>query len=95
MLYAHLNKFVDLNKPLHPVVEQQILDYTEFVERSKFFSAFPTMNENEEYTYTQTEWIIALKDSILPWTASVKKQSDQESGQTLSLIERWKKANKE
>ena len=92
MLCAHVNHYIDVTKPIHPIAEELILRYTSINEKTKFLSASPQINEEGELLYNSAQWIIQLRDCILPRT--IKTDNSSENTKQTDLITQWKRINK-
>ena len=57
-LYAHLHKFIDITKDIHPVIEHTIFNYIESTENLKTLAGYPLIDsEKDELYYVNKEWI--------------------------------------
>lgn len=98
MLYAHLNKFIDLNKDIDPNIEHVILNYIESIEIFRTVSAYPlvaesTGQESDQIYLPNKEWIKPVTSCILPWLTD---KSDETQTQLAAddKIARWRAINK-
>jgi hypothetical protein len=90
MLSAHLNHYINITQPIHPVAEELILRYTSISEKLKFASASPQTSPEGELLYNSAEWIMQLKDCILPRATNAQKVSTPTAD---DRIAQWMKLN--
>lgn len=97
-LYAHLNKYIDIRKPIHPVIEDNILLYVECLQHARFLPATESMDDTGAMHYISCDWINAQKDCILTWykpaddhTSSSSNTAVKDEG--LAKYEQWKRIN--
>ena len=95
-LCAHLNKYLDITKEIHPIAEELVLRYTEASEYLRIAMLTPMLDESGEHLqYNTAQWINQLRDCILPKvqkSQSIEKHDQSETG-TISKIDQWKRLN--
>lgn len=86
MLYAHVNKFIDLTKPVHPLAEELILRHVEVMLELEFAKLYPVHDDDNIY-YVHADWLNALKSCILHIEKTPKVDEFAQK------VELWKKLN--
>ena len=98
MLYAHLHKYIDTHKPIHPVIEELIFRYITAKEELSISNISPTLDEQGDLLYISEKWITQQKGYILPIHKDTIKELDtskDEQSSENALIKQWKILNKQ
>lgn len=90
-LHAHINKTIDLNKPIHPLAEALIFRHTEAMLELELAKLYPLYDDTNIYNI-HVDWINNLKSCILHVDNS--NTNKDQSSDLDSKIQAWKKLNK-
>jgi hypothetical protein len=92
-LYAHLHKFIDITKEIHPIIEAKIFDYIEGTEILKTLTGYPRADDQGQLYYLDREWIKPVSRCILSWM-DAKVSTSTVQNPVSTKIAMWKELNK-
>lgn len=96
MLYAHLNKFIDISKDIHPAIENSIFNYIESNEALKTMMVYPIVQQEGEEShmfYPSKEWIKPYSSCILSWIKDKSDDTENDTDNNMDKIAQWKQLN--